>query len=121
VTKSAASISVFSSKKTLSASRKQLLELMQRYTFCRIENLAVGAGGEPVFDSAVRITQELKIGADHGQRPKLEKEDFLLQSPVIELFEHLERLGEGRIAVIEVRHGLPFRLVVEHPSPGAER
>lgn len=110
-------MSDFSTKKALSSARKQLLELMQRYNFCRIENLAVRAGGEPVLDSAVRITQELKIGADHGPRPKLEKEDFLLQAPIIELFEHLERLGEGRIAVIEVRHGLPFRLVVEQPSP----
>jgi hypothetical protein len=31
------------------------------------------------------------------------------------LFEHLDRLGDGRIAFIEVRHGLPFRLVVDEP------
>ena len=103
----------FSTKKALCPARRQLLELIQRYDFCRIENLAVRAG-EPIFDS-VRIAREIKIGVENGPRPKLEKDEFLLRAPVIELFEHLNRLGDGRIAFIEVRHGLPFRLVVDEP------
>ena len=59
----------FSTKKTLSPARRQLLELMQRYNFCRIENLQVRAG-EPVFDPSPRITQEIKIGAEYGPRPE---------------------------------------------------
>jgi hypothetical protein len=55
---------------------------------------------------------------DNGPRPELEKDDFLLRTPIIELFEHLNRLGDGRIAVIEVRYGLPFRLTVEQPASG---
>jgi hypothetical protein len=108
-------VSNFSTKKALSPARRQLLELMQRHNFCRIENLEVRAGA-PVFDPAPRITQEIKIGADNGPRPELGKDDFLLRAPVIELFEHLDRVGDGRIAVIDVRHGLPCRLVVERPA-----
>ena len=108
-------MSDFSTKKALSPARRQLLELMQRYNFCRIENLEVRAGA-PVFNPAPRITQEIKIGADNGPRPELEKNDFLLRAPIIELFEHLDRVGDGRIAVIEVKHGLPFRLIVEQPA-----
>lgn len=103
-------------KKTLSGSCLRLLELMQRYNFCRIENLEV-RGGEPVFNPAPRITQEIKIGAENARRPEPEKDDFVLQAPLIELFEHLARLGDGRIAFIEVRHGLPRRLVVELSNP----
>ena len=88
----------------LSQAQRQLLELIQRYSFCEIENLEV-RGGEPVFDPAPRITQEIKIGADDGRRPE-------------KLLEHINRLGDGRIAVIEVRHRLPFRLVVERSVLG---
>lgn len=110
-------MSPFSTKKALSPARRYLLELMQRYNFCRIENLEVHAG-EPAFDPAPRVTQDIKLGAESGPRPELEKDDFLLREPVIELFEHLKRLGDGRIAVIEVKHGLPYRLVVEQPASG---
>jgi hypothetical protein len=108
-------VSDFSTKKALSPARKHLLELMQQYNFCRIENLEVCAG-EPVFDPAPRVTQEIKLGAENGPRPELEKDDFTLREPVIELFEHLKRLRDCRIAVIEVKHGLPYRLVVEQPA-----
>lgn len=111
-------MSDFSTKKALSPARRQLLELMQRHNFCRIENLEV-RGGEPVFEPAPRVTQEIKLGAENGPRPELEKDDFLLRAPIIELFEHLERLRHGRIAVIEVRHGLPYRLIVEQPASEA--
>jgi len=108
-------VSPFSTKKALSPARRQLLELMQRYNFCRIENLEVRSGA-PVLDPAPSITQEIKIGADNGPRPELEKDDFLLRAPIIELFEHLDKVGDGRIAAIEVRHGLPFKLVIEHSA-----
>ncbi len=98
-------MSEFSTKQSLSASRRRLLELMQRYSFCRIENLQV-RGGEPVFDPPPRVAQDIKIGGENGPRPEIEKDDFLLRASVIELFEHLQRIGDGRIALIEVRYGL---------------
>ena len=87
-------MSQFSTKKALSSARRQLLELMQRHNFCRIENLEV-RGGEPVFDPAPRVTREIKIGAENGPRPELEKDDFLLRAPIIELFEHLNRVADA--------------------------
>jgi hypothetical protein len=113
-------VSDFTTKKALSGSRRKLLELMQRYNFCRIEDLQI-RGGEPVFDPAPRVTQEIKLGAENGPRPELEKDDFLLRAPIIELFEHLKHIGDGRVAVIEVKHGLPFRLIVEQPAAGELR
>ena len=54
-------------------------------------------------------------------RDQLAKDDFLLRAPIIELFEHLMRVGDGRIAVIEVKYGLPFRLIVEQRASGDVR
>jgi hypothetical protein len=106
----------FSTKAALSLPRKRLLEAMQRLNFGWIEDLEV-RGGEPLFrQTAPRITQDIKIGAENGPRPECEKGDFLLRTAVIELFTHLNRIDNGRIAKLEVRHGLPFRLVVAHAS-----
>src|SRR5260370_16036345 len=108
------------SKKSLSSPRRQLLEMMQKYSFCRIENLEI-LGGEPVLDPPPRVIQNIKIGGQNGPQPELSQDDFVLKAPVAELFEHLTRLGDGRVALIEVRHGLPCRMIVEHaPSEGAE-
>jgi hypothetical protein len=109
--------SAFPTKKALSQAQRQLLELIQRYSFCEIKNLEV-RGGEPVFDPAPQVTEVIKIGAGDDPRPEMNKKDFLLRAQIIELLEHINRVGDGRIAVIEVRHRLPFRLVVERSASG---
>jgi hypothetical protein len=107
-------VSDFFTKKLLSPPRRQLLELMQRLSFCRIENLAV-LGGEPVFDPPPRVTQDIRIGGRNGPRQELDLDDFTLPAPAIELFEHLNRIGTGKIALIDVREGHAVRLVIEQP------
>jgi hypothetical protein len=48
--------------------------------------------------------------------PESQQDYFLLRAPVIELFEHIERVRDGRIAVIEIKYGLPCKLIVEQPA-----
>jgi len=101
-------------KKTLSRPRRQLLELMQCCGFCRIENLKV-RGGEPVFDRTLHVIHEIKLGVENAPRPELKKDDLQLPAQAVGFFDHLNRVGDGQIAIIEVRHGLPFRLLIERP------
>jgi hypothetical protein len=104
-------------KRTLSPSRRQLLELMQRLNFGKIENLQV-RDREPVLEPLPRITQEIKFAAaENGPRPELASGNFLLKAQVVELFEQLDRLGTGTIEMIEVKHGLPFRMFVAGQAP----
>jgi hypothetical protein len=105
----------FTTKGALLASYRRLLEAMQRLNFGKIENLEI-RGGLPVFQPAPRIVRDVKIGAEDSARTEVENEDFLLKAPVIECFEHLKRLGNGRVALIEIRHGCPFRLLIEQPA-----
>jgi hypothetical protein len=102
-------------KSSLSVSRRRLIELMQRINFGRIENLQVRAG-EPVFDPAPRVVQKLKIGGDNGPRPEIACEDFWLKNQTIEMLEAISRLGDGNVLAIEVKHGLPFSMEIEHGS-----
>ena len=102
-------------KASLTEPRRRLLEAMQRLNFGKIEGLKV-RNGEPVFQPAPRIIQDIKIGGENGPRPELTIEDFALKSAVIELFGHLSRNGDGTLETIEVKYGMPFKLVVEQAA-----
>ncbi len=99
------------SKAALSPARRRLLELMQLINFGRIENLIV-RGGEPSLVPPPRVVREVKFGGDNGPRPELATDDFRLKAQVVDLFRELDRLGDGTVEALEVKHGLPFRLLV---------
>jgi hypothetical protein len=98
-------------KASLSHSRRTLLEAMQRLNFGCLENLRI-EGGEPIFDAKLRIVKEIKLGGANGPRPELLQSDFVLRAEAIELFQHLNELGNGRV-LIQVRGGLPCRVVIQ--------
>lgn len=99
-------------KAGLSSNRRRLVETMQHLNFGRIESLVIRKG-EPTFVPAPHLIQDIKIGSDAGPRPERSREDFALRASVIELFEHFNRLPDGALVAVEVRHGLPFRVIVE--------
>lgn len=99
-------------KATLPEPHQRLIELMQRINHGRIEGLAIRRGA-PAFNPPPRVVQDIKLGGENGPRPELQRDDFALRSQVTELFEHLARLGDGVVTVLEVKHGLPFKLVIE--------
>jgi hypothetical protein len=87
---------------------------MQRVYFGQIKDLSI-QGGEPCFNPAPKIVQEIKMGAENGPPPELALDDFILKSQVVDLFTHLSQLDDTCVE-IEVRHGLPFRLIVEQAA-----
>jgi hypothetical protein len=102
-------------KASLSPPRQRVVEIMQRLNFGTIEGLQIRAG-EPIFDPPPRITKDIKLGGENRPRPELSRTDFALKNQVAELFDHLSHIDEGSAATIEVKHGLPFRLVIEDPG-----
>ena len=98
-------------KSKLSAPRRQLLETMQELYFGTIEGLAI-KGGDPCSIPAPKITQEIKLGTDSTERPTTPTENFALKRHVTDLFDQFDRLSDWAVVTIEVRHGLPARLVV---------
>lgn len=108
-------------KSTLSDAQSQLIELLQRLNFGRVEGLHV-RGGEPVFDPAPRVVQKLKMGGENGPRPETTLGDFWLKQQTIELLQAIADLGEGEVLAIEIKHGLPFSVEIEHrPHPNGGR
>jgi hypothetical protein len=98
-------------KKHLSPARVRLLELMQTANFGRIEGLKFAAG-EPVLDPRPVLVREHKFGGENGPRAELATDDFLLKQHVVELFAFFDQLRDGEIEVLEIKHGLPFRMIV---------
>lgn len=102
------------SSRRLSAGRAALVKLMQRINFGQIGGLTFWAG-EPVLDPPPRIVREYKFGGENGPRPELATDNFLLKQQVIELFAFFDQLQDGVIDVLEIKHGLPFRMIVTEP------
>jgi hypothetical protein len=98
-------------KAALSEPRKKLVELMQEINFGCIYRLEV-LHGEPVINPLPRVEYEVKFGGDNSPRPERDTDNFLLKTQVVELFQHFDRLGNGTIEVLEIKHGLPFRMMV---------
>lgn len=91
--------------------RRKVIELMQRINFGRIERLAIQEG-DPVLDPHPVVVREHKFGGENGPRPEIGTADFLLKQQVVELFAFLDAMRNGVIDVLEVKHGLPFRVIV---------
>jgi len=110
------------SKSSLSGPQQRLVELMQQINFGRIEDLLV-RNGAPVFNPPPRVIRKLKIGADNSPRPEYSFDDFLLRQQTEELLSAIEQMGDGEVLVIDVRHGLPFSIEIEHlpETTGARR
>lgn len=100
------------SKRDLPTARLRLIKLMQSVNFGRIESLSIN-GGQPMLDPPPRVIREHKFGGENGPRPELGNADFLLKQQVVELFAFFDRHPDGVIEVLEIKHGLPFRMTVE--------
>jgi hypothetical protein len=99
-------------RRSLSPARKRFLRLLQAVNFGKIESLVV-RNGEPLLTPKPRILRSIRFGGRVGSRPEVRLEDFALKRQVTELFQHFDRLQNGRIASLDVKDGLPCHMVVE--------
>lgn len=109
-------MTVVTTRSAVSPARRRLLDLMRSVGFGRIEELVI-LGGEPVFRPAPRIVREVKFGGESPSRPAGDG-DFTLKAQVIDLFDQLDHIRDGRIERLEIKHGLPFRMNIEADTGG---
>jgi hypothetical protein len=99
------------SKSALSQPRRLLVEKMRGLNFGTIEDLEIRQG-EPVFTPSPRVVRDIKLGGDNSPRQEQQGSDFLLKHQIVELCSLLDAIANSTIC-IEVKHGLPFRVLVE--------
>jgi hypothetical protein len=95
----------------LSLPRQDLVRRCQRIGFGRINGLVV-ADAEPAFAATTVILVDVKLDGEEYRRPEQDLPDFALAHEVVRLFSMLDEIGSGIIEHIEVRAGLPRRLIV---------
>lgn len=99
---------------TFSSQSQRLVVLMRSLQFGTIRDLVI-QGGRPVLHSDLQVTKEIRFGSDRSRTAQ--STDIALKAQVLELFRLFEEIGTGAIEVLEVRHGLPFRVVIaESPA-----
>jgi len=96
----------------LPAGRKQLLEIIGPLDFGRIVGLRIKFG-EPCFSPPPRVIQDIKLSSGSSDPIDIKETDSRMLKACENLFAHLDNLRDG-IVDIEIRHFLPFRLIIYH-------
>jgi hypothetical protein len=94
------------------------VRLCQTINHGSIENLKV-EHSEPVFDPWPVTLRDVKLDSDEGPRPELALGDFVVSDEVCRLLSLLDEMGCGTVRRIEVRAGVPRRIVLESQVFGA--
>jgi len=95
----------------LSPARQALVRLCQDVNFGQIIDLLV-RNAEPLWDPGPTILSEVRLDCEESPRPEAKLLDFRLSSEILRLMRHLDQIKDGRIAKIEIREGIPRRLVL---------
>jgi hypothetical protein len=97
----------------LSAPRQALVRLCQTIGYGQILNLHIGADHEPSFSPEPQVIVEVKLDGDHCPRAEKELADFILCEEILRLMDRFDEVGTGHIQKIEVRAGLPKRVLIQ--------
>jgi hypothetical protein len=97
----------------LSAPRQALVRLCQSTNYGYIPDLSI-KDKEPVLDPSPVLLVDIKLDSDERPRDEFNSADFVLCAEIIRLLTLLDQIENGKISRLEVRAGIPRRLVYEH-------
>jgi hypothetical protein len=98
-------------KSSLNPGQRRTVEIIESLCFGVIEHLLI-RGGLPCYDPKPRIVQTIKLSSEPEKPPARSCADLTMKKEFETLFDQLSRLDDATVD-IEIRHGLPFRLVLE--------
>jgi hypothetical protein len=102
----------------LSPARQALVRICQTINHGSIEDLEVRRS-EPIFDPVPVVVKVVKLDVDEEPRPELALSDFVVSAEVVRLMRLLDKMDSGSIRHIEIRAGVPRRILVESQGFGA--
>jgi hypothetical protein len=100
-------------KTSLEPNQRRIVEIIEALGFGVIERLVI-CGGLPCYEPEPRIVQTIKLDSEPERQPEHDHPDLTLRKEFESLFDQLTLLRDGAVD-IEVRHSLPFRLVMVRP------
>ena len=96
----------------LSPPWQALVRLLQSVNHGQVRNLTVRSGS-PAFCPKPTVLMDVRLDSDESARPEIELADFVLRDEVRRLMAHFDQLKEGVVERIEVRAGIPRRVLIE--------
>jgi hypothetical protein len=96
----------------LSPGRQALVRLLQVINFGELRDIRV-RDAEPIVDESLAVFLDVKLDKEEVPRPELDLADFVLGAEVLRLMARLDALHNGTIRHLEVRAGIPRRLIFE--------
>ena len=97
----------------LRSSERVFVAAMQRLGFGRLEFLQI-EHGELLLDPWPTTVRGVKFGSEDVAARGTFPDEFELKRQFGEFFEYVRAVDAGEIRCLEVRHGLPFSMEVEH-------
>jgi hypothetical protein len=104
----------------LSPARQTLVQMCQALNFGQIQGLRLREA-EPVLNPPPVVLVETRLDLADEPRPEIQLKDFELPDELRRLMARLDEIKEGTIERLEVRAGIPRRLVVESRLGSPER
>ena len=89
---------------------------MQKIGYGRFKYLVI-VGGDPQVDPPPRLYRDQRLMGPNLGRRESGLADFILKERVVRLFEEFDRIGNGTVARLEVRDGLPYGMTLEESGP----
>src|SRR4051812_16685382 len=96
----------------LSVARQDFVRECQRMPFGKIVGLLV-RDAEPVFNTQTEVLIDIKLDADESARPEVQLPDFTICAELERLFANFDVIRNGSIENIEVRAGVPRRIIFQ--------
>jgi hypothetical protein len=106
-----------SSTTHLTTAERRFLTAMHDVGFGRFEFLRIQRG-EVVLDPWPTTVRGIKFGSPDTVTHTVPPADFELKAQVAEFFEYVRSVDSGEIRCLDVRHGLPFTMEIEHRRDG---
>jgi hypothetical protein len=78
--------------------------------FGKIVGLAV-CDCDPVFGPQTDVLLDVKLDSAETRRPEQDLSDFVLGAEMVRLFNKLDAIRNGSIEHVEVRAGIPVRMI----------
>jgi hypothetical protein len=100
----------------LSPERQVLVRLCQRTNYGFIRDLEVRER-QPLFDPPPVVLVDFKLDSADQPRPETALADFQLPGEVLRLMDRLDELVTAKIDSLEVRAGIPRRIVFRLAPP----
>jgi len=94
----------------VSARRQALVRQCQQIGFGKIVNFAVH-DGDPVILAETEVLVDVKLDCDENPRAERDLSDFALTAELVRLFSKFDAIQNGIVDHLEVRAGIPRRIV----------